>query len=227
MRDAVIDISPLDLIVLHRPVLSTSSELLRAHGGDLEELRLSIAEGFGTSSEWCEVGDELHTVTAGDAETRLRPRANTPAWDADYFHAGWSSTYAEVPADRRALMAVYVDRLHDLDVSLLQEPDLRAAAADGGASAVDRLVRRHVSRADERHAALDGLISALINPDGILPNWAQDLVHREVDDLNMTREWLTSAVVAYHHGTAGRRPDTVFGGIRYDFACGSVNLVRS
>lgn len=227
MRDAAIDISPLDLIVLHRPVLSVSSELLHAHCGDLEELRLSIAEGFGTSSEWCKVGEDLHTVTAGDAEIRLRPRADTPAWDADYFHAGWSGTYAEVPADRRAPMAAYVDRLHDLDVSLLQASDLRAAAANGGASAVDQLVRRHVSRADARHAALDGLISALINPDGTLPNWAEDLVHREVDDLNMIREWLTSAVLAYHHGTAGLRPDTVFGGVRYDFACGSVNLVRS
>ncbi|MFF3403495.1 hypothetical protein ACFYW6_33990 [Streptomyces sp. NPDC002659] len=193
----------------------------------MEELRSDIAEGFGSDEQWCEVGNDLHTVSIGDAEIRLRLQPDTASWHADLFGAGWDSfQYACVPAERRAAVAVYVDRMKELTEGLVQESDLRGAAAEGGFPAVDRLVRRHVGLLDERYAALDSLHSALLTSAGVLPDWAQEFVRSEAEDLNTAREWLTSAVVAYHHGSAGQRPDTLFGGICFWFSTGSVNLVR-
>ncbi|MFF0561735.1 hypothetical protein [Streptomyces sp. NPDC004266] len=213
------------LSIRHRPVLTASSELVRAHGHDLEDLRLSVTEGFGPGADWCEVDEELHTITMGDAEIRLRPRPDTPAWHAEYFPAGWGSRFEHVPLERRTDIAAYVDRTYDLVEGLLQECDLRAAASEGGAVAVDRLVRTHIGLADERYAALDSLHSALLTPEGVLPDWALELIHIEAEGLNTTREWLTSAVVSYHHGTAGRRPVTIYGGVCFGFSEGAIDLV--
>lgn len=66
----------------------------------------------------------------------------------------------------------------------------------------------------------------MINDTGRLPGWAWTLVRNEAEDLHMAREWLTSAVVTYHHGTAGPRPDMIFGGICYPFSGGAVDLTR-
>lgn len=35
-----------------------------------------------------------------------------------------------------------------------------------------------------------------------------------------------SQVLAYHHGSAGHRPETIFGGICYEFSTGTVDLAR-
>ncbi|MGP3951228.1 hypothetical protein [Streptomyces sp. 7N604] len=224
---AIIDISALNLSVGHRPVISASSDLVRARSGSLEEVRCAIAEGFGPDGEWCYVGNDLHTVSIGDAEIRLRLQSDTASWHADYFGAGWeSSRYACVPAERRAEIAVYVDCTKGLKAGLVQESDLRAAAAEGGFPAVDRLVRRHIALMDEWYAALDSLHGALLTSAGALPAWALEFVRGEGEDLNSAREWLTSAVVDYHHGTAGRRPDTLFGGVCFVFSTGSVDLLR-
>ncbi|MFF8387743.1 hypothetical protein ACF053_29455 [Streptomyces kanasensis] len=223
---ADLDISRLRLQVRGLPVLSASAELVRGHFHDLEDLTDSIREGFGPGGSWCEVGQDLHTVTQGDAEIRLRQREDGSAWHADYFQAGWlSGRFDGVPAERRLDVASYVDRTDALTEGLLQASDLRAAAAEGGFPAVDRLVRHHVRLADERYAALDDLVSNLVTNEGRLPGWALNLVHREADDLNATREWMTNAVVEYHHGTAGKRPDTIFGGIQFDFTHFLFNLV--
>lgn len=226
MSDPVIDISALSLSLRHRPVLSASSDLVRSRDDSLEELRSDIAEAFGPDEKWCQVGNDLHTVSIGDSVIRLRLQPDTASWHADLFGAGWDNfEYACVPAERRAEVAAYVDRTKDLTEGLVQASDLRAAAAEGGFPAVDRLVRRHVGLLDERYAALDSLHSALLTSAGALPEWALEFVRSEAEDLNTAREWLTSAVVAYHHGSAGQRPDTLFGGVCFWFSASSVNLV--
>ncbi|MFF8022225.1 hypothetical protein ACFZDJ_14080 [Streptomyces sp. NPDC007896] len=227
MPGTVIDISVLDVAVRQRPVLTASPELVRGHGGDMDDLKLSIAEGFAPDGRWCEVGGDLHTISIGDAEIRLRRLPDTVAWHADYFNAGWcSSKYEHVPAEHRRTVAMHVDRAAGLFEGLLQEADLRTAAAQGGPRAVDELVRHHVYLADQRHEALDTLLRDLTAPDGTLPVWARTLLHEEAEDLNMTREWLGSAVLDYHHGSAGYRPTTIFGGICFEFSTGVINLVR-
>ncbi len=228
MPGTVIDISALNVAVRQRPVLTASHELVRSHGSDMGEIKLSIAEGFGPDGTWCEVGDDLHTISIGDAEIRLHPLADTVGWHADYFNAGWhSSKYESVPPEYRPIVAAYVDRVADLFDGLLQEADLREAAAEGGPRAVDALVRRQVHLADQRHEALDALLRSLNASDGALPAWARTLLHDEAEHLNMTREWLGSAAVAYHHGSAGHRPTTIFGGICFEFSTGTVDLVSA
>ncbi|TXS63824.1 hypothetical protein EAO76_40530 [Streptomyces sp. sk2.1] len=136
------------------------------------------------------------------------------AWHANYFDAAWgSSQYRTVPAESRADVATYVDRTRELRWGLLQESDLRKEAAEGGFAAVDRLVRDLVGLQDEWFAALDGLHGALRSAAGTLPSWAEQFLREEAEELSTAREWLTSAVLAYHHGTAGRRPDTLYGRI--------------
>ncbi|WP_228984225.1 hypothetical protein [Streptomyces sp. DH12] len=219
------DISSLKVQVRGRPVISASAELVHGHFHDLADLADSIREGFGSKGDWCEVGPDLHTVTWGDAEIRLRPAEGLAAWRADYFQAGWLGRFDKVPEERRVDVARYVDRAADLTEGLLQASDLRAAAASGGLPAADRLVRRHVQLIDERYAALDHLVSDLLTDEGRLPAWALDVVHCQADDLNMAREWLGSAVVEFHHGTAGQRPVTIFGGVQFEFTNFLLNLV--
>ncbi|MEU1377943.1 hypothetical protein ABZ442_30465 [Streptomyces triculaminicus] len=225
MPDSAVDVSALGLVFRHRPVVSASLDLTRAHA-DMEELGISITAGFGPLGEWCEVGNDLHTVTSGDWEIRLRLEPHTAAWHADYFGAAWGSgaKFEGVPAEYRVEVAAYVDRLEEVEEALLQEATLRAAAADGGPAAVDALVRHRVVLLDEQFAVLDRLHSVLITHAGTLPAWALQVVRREAEGLNSAREWLTSAVTAYHHGSAGRRPDTLFGGVVFEFSGGSVEL---
>jgi len=118
-----------------------------------------------------------------------------------------------------------VDRKHELRERCVQESDLREAAGAGGAPAVERLVRYHRDVLDRQYAALDTLLSDLVTSEGRLPAWAREVMHAEVQEHHMRREWLGSAVIAYLcGGSAGRRPDLVFGGVRYDFSAGSVDL---
>ncbi|MEU0845713.1 hypothetical protein ABZ370_40545 [Streptomyces sp. NPDC005962] len=200
--------------------------LQRSWGGDLDELRDCLLEHFSPVG-YCEVGSDLHTVTLGSAETRLRSRPDDASWHADLFHAGWlDSPYKSVPTDYRRQVAAYVDRAHELNEGCLQESDLREAAGEGGAPAVERLVRRHREVLDQHYAALDTLVGDLVAPDGRLFPWARGLVHDEVQTHHMRREWLGSAAIAYLSGSSGQRPDTLFGGVRYDFRADSVDLAR-
>ncbi|MGA5564326.1 hypothetical protein ACPCUV_24615 [Streptomyces platensis] len=227
MPASLVDISHLRLVVHQRPVVSASAELTRCWAGDLGELRDCLLEQFAPVGNYCEVGSDLHTVTVGSAETRLRPRRDGASWHADLFHAGWLNyPYKSIPADYRRQVAAYVDRAHELDEGCLQESDLREAAGEGGAPAVERLVRGHRDALDQLYAALDALIDDLVAPDGVLFPWARALVHVEVQTHHMRREWLGSAAIGYLCGSAGQRPDTLFDGIRYDFRAGSVDLAR-
>ncbi|MFD6989277.1 hypothetical protein [Streptomyces sp. NPDC059943] len=225
LTSSTIDISALALSFRDHPIATASTELVDSHGGDLEDLACAISESFTPEGEWCRVENDFHTVTMGSAETRLRLREETAAWHADLFHAGWQThPYQDVPEEHRVHAAAYVDRTHELVVGLLQVSDLREAAGEGGFPVVDQLVRRHLGLLEERYAALDDLHSALTNDTGRLPEWAWTLVRHEAEDLHMAREWVCSAVVTYHHGTAGPRPDMIFGGICYPFSAGAVDL---
>ncbi|UKY54970.1 hypothetical protein [Streptomyces inhibens] len=228
MPASVIDISHLSLVVHQRPVVSASAELVRCWSGDLDELKECVLEHFAPSGGYCEVGNDLHSVTMGSAETRLRPGPDDASWHADLFHAGWHDfPYKDVPVNYRRQVADYVDRKHELREGCVQESDLREAAGEGGAPAVERLARYHRDVLDQQYAALDTLFSDLVTPKGKLPAWARKLAHAEVQEHHMRREWLGSAVIAYLcGGSAGRRPDTIFGGVRYDFTDGSLDLTR-
>ncbi|MDJ1132020.1 hypothetical protein [Streptomyces iconiensis] len=226
---STVDISHLRLLVHQRPVASASEEIVRSHGDDLDDLREALREHFAPLGGYCEVGSDLHSVTIGSAETRLRPRLDGDSWHADLFHAGWlNSPYSGVPAEYRQQVADYVDRAHELDEGCLQESDLREAAGRGGAPAVERLVRDHRDVLDQHYAVLDDLIDELVAPEGqwLFPR-ARELVYSEVQTHHMRREWLGSAALGYLcGGSAGHRPDTIFGGVRYDFRRGSVDLAR-
>ncbi|KUO22172.1 hypothetical protein [Streptomyces dysideae] len=228
MPESVIDISHLSLVVHQRPVASASAELVKCWSGDMDELKECILEHFAPGASYCEVGNDLHSVTMGSAETRLRPRPGDASWHADLFHAGWHDfPYKDVPENYRRQVAAYVDRKYELHEGCVQESDLREAAGEGGAPAVERLVRYHRDVLDQQYAALDTLLNDLVTPEGRLSAWARELMHTEVQEHHMRREWLGSAVIAYLcGGSAGRRPDTIFGGIRYDFRAGSVELTR-
>lgn len=223
MHDTDVDLSTRDLHIRGRLVVSASSELVRGHY-DLDELVETIEHSFADGRPWCEVGHELHTISNGEGEIRLTPLLEN--WHADFFDAGWNSDgYAQVPAQSRPPVAAYVDAVHGLKPGLVQEMDLREAAADGGARAVDRLVRRQLGLLDARFDALDQLHGCLTGPTGRLPGWGQAFIRLEAEDLNAARENLSSAVLAFHHGSAGRRPDTLWGGIWFPFSTGAVNLV--
>ncbi|MFE3946203.1 hypothetical protein ACFXPV_30750 [Streptomyces sp. NPDC059118] len=210
-RGEVVDLSRLNLLVCGRPVASASTELFRGHDGRLEDVKETFEACFSPSSHWCEVNGDLHTISGGDAEIRLSLQLHGTAWYADYFDAAWGShQYRTVPVESRADVAMYVDRTKELRWGLLCESDLRKEAAEGGGAAVDCLVRYLVGLQDEWFAALDGLHDALLDPAGTLPAWAEQFLQEEAEDLSTAREWLTSAVLAYHHGTAGRRPDTLY-----------------
>ncbi|MFF4647732.1 hypothetical protein [Streptomyces sp. NPDC001389] len=223
-----VDLSSLGMTVRGLPVVSASEEITKCWGSATQELVEYVDEVFtGSQSQVAEVGAQLHTVGLGDVETRLRPWGEARAWHLDFFPAGWTNhPYDRVPAGRRAEVAAYTDMVAGALDSRLREGDLRAAAAEGGVAAVDRLVRARVERLDQRHAALDSLHSALLDETRHLPGWALDFLLYEVEDLNSDREWLGAAVVAYHHGSAGRRPENVFGGICYVFTEGAVDLAR-
>ncbi|MFJ7201632.1 MULTISPECIES: hypothetical protein [unclassified Streptomyces] len=209
-----VDLSTLNLLVRGRPVASASTELFRGHGGRLDEVKETVEECFNSGGRWCEVSGDLHTISGGDGEIRLSLQSHGTAWYADYFDAAWGSRqYRTVPVESRTYVATYVDRTKTLRWGLLQESDLRKEAAEGGFSAVDRLVRDLVGLQDEWFAALDDLHGALLDSAGTLPAWAEQFLQEEAEELNTAREWLTSAVVAYHHGSAGRRPDTLYGRI--------------
>lgn len=222
----VVDVSGLGLSVRGLPVISASKEVMRCYGSDAEELIGYVDEVF-SGTEWAAVGAELHSVGRGSVETRLRPWKGTCAWHLDFFPAAWTEhPYDRIPAERRAEVAAYADQVAGLLDSRLRESDLRGAAAEGGAAAVDRLVRGRVERLDQRHAALDALHSSLVNENLRLPHWALNFMLYEVETLNADREWVGAAVVAYHHGSAGRRPENVFGGVSFVFTNGSVDLAR-
>ncbi|MFI9206316.1 hypothetical protein [Streptomyces sp. NPDC053048] len=228
MTDTVVDLSACDLSFRHRRLVSASPELVRAWGEDLEELREDIAEHFGPEGSWCEVGGDLHTLTDGEWEVRLRIQPDSACWHADVFGAGWrTSPYDAVPPEYRAEVAAYVDQSRALSKGLVQESALRQAAAEGGGPAVDRLVHSEFDRLDQWFTALDQLHTALQGPAEEPPSWAYDLVRDELQELNTAREWLLSATAEYSWGRSGPRPDTLFAGLRYVFSTGWVDLMRS
>ncbi|MEU4729549.1 hypothetical protein [Streptomyces sp. NPDC023588] len=222
----VVDLSGLGMSVRGLPVISASQEIMRCYGSTPDELIEYVEEVF-SGSEWAEIGVELQSVGRGSVETRLRPWGDARAWHLDFFPASWTEhPYDRVPAGRRAEVAAYVDTVASILDGRLRESDLRAVAAEGGAAAVDRLVRGRVERLDQRHAALDALHGSLVDESLRLPRWALDFMLCEVETLNADREWLGAAVVAYHHGSAGRRPENVFGGVSFVFTAGAVDLAR-
>jgi len=219
------DITDLHISFADLPIASASAELVHGFFGDLDELGEALREYFAERASWCRVGNAVHTVTCGDAEVRLLPVPDVSAWHANYFHAGWGSEEGtRIPPEFRLQYATYVDRRHEVRESCLQGEDLRAAAAKEGAAGVDQLVRHHCARLTEWYDALDHLLSS-VHADSELPDWAMMMTKAELLDWHRTREYLTSAVLEYHHGNTGPRPETVFGNLRFDFSTRSVELV--
>jgi len=231
MSDTDVDISYVKLDILDRPVGTASLELIRSYGlmpGELEidELVDHLVETFVLGEDWCTVGEDLHQVSSGSAEVRLRARDGS-SWHADLFHANWGkfSDYENVPSDYRPVVATYVDRMRLLEFGVPQEADLRAAAAEGGAVAVDRIIQHCIRMLDRQIAAVDALHTGLHTPEGILPGWARRVVRQQAADWLFRREYVTSAVLGYHHGSTGSRPDTIDGGISFPFALGAFDIL--
>lgn len=223
---SVVDIAVLGLQVRGLPVIAASQAMMNSWRHDLEDLAECLGEVF-SGTGYAEVGTELHQLSEGDAELRLRPWTGAQAWHLDFFPAGWSHhPYDGVPPERRVEVAAYTDQVAGLRDSRLRENDLRTASASGGAACVDGLVRERVGRLDQRHAALDLLHGSLVGEDLRLPHWALNFILHEIEDLNAEREWVGAAVLSYHHGSAGHRPDNVFGGVSFLFTHGSVDLAR-
>ncbi|MEU1824157.1 hypothetical protein ABZ502_17235 [Streptomyces abikoensis] len=227
MTGSVVDISVYGLVFRHRPVTSASPELVTASGEDLGKLCEDIAEQFGPGAQWCEVGHDLHTVTSGSVETRLRLQPETCTWHADFFDVGWlNEPFDAVPPEYRAEVAAYVDLARSLWQGLVRASALRQAAAEGGIPAVNRLVHGEFDRLDAWFAALDTLHTALQGAGEQPPPWAYRLVREELQWLNSAREWLLSASAEFCWGRSGPRPDTLFEGLRYIFTTGWVDLMR-
>ncbi|RZU37607.1 hypothetical protein EV284_2783 [Streptomyces sp. BK022] len=224
-----LDITALNVAFNGLPVTSASVALVSGYFGDLDELGESLREYFADGASWCRVGNAVHTVSDGDAEVRLVPRSEVPTWHADYFRACWGSREgARIPPEFRPQYASYVDRRQETRESCLRGQDLRAVAAKDGAGGVDKLVRHHQTQLAEWYAALDQLLCSLHtaeDPTEDLPEWVTSVATDELLDWHRTREYLTSAVLEYHHGDSGPRPDTVFGNLRFDFSTVAVELV--
>ncbi|MGA5559204.1 hypothetical protein [Streptomyces lavendulocolor] len=227
LPDDRVDITALNVSFADLRVASASVDLVRGFGGDLNELGEWLLEGFADGASWCRVGNAVHTVTDGDAEMRLVPQSEVPTWHADYFQAGWGSGQgARIPPEFRPQYARYVDRRHATRESCLQGEDLRAAAAKGGARGVDKLVRHHRAQLAEWYDALDQMLQS-VRTSADLPGWAEPVAKDELLDWHRTREHLTSAVLEYHHGDTGPRPDTVSGDLCFHLSTGSLELVNA
>ncbi|MFJ5588336.1 hypothetical protein ACIQCG_01135 [Streptomyces noursei] len=225
-----LDITALNIAFDGMPVASASSALVNGHGGDLERLGEALRESFAEGASWCRVGGAVHTVSREEVELRLVPRSDTPAWHADYFKASWGNCDgARIPPDFRLQYAAYVDRREKAREPCLQNKDLRAAAAKSGARGVDRLVRHHQAQLAEWYSALDHLLCSLFaaQPLEKLPKWAASVAKDELLDVHRTREYLTSAVLEYHHGDSGPRPETVFGNLYFHLSTVDVELVTA
>ncbi|MEU5976354.1 hypothetical protein [Streptomyces sp. NPDC047315] len=220
-----LDITSLNVFFDGRPVVSASAAVIRGFGGELDDLGEALREYFVEGASWCRVGDDVHTVTADEFEVRLSSSSGTSGWHVDHFHAGWCSPEGKlVPEDARPQYARYVDSKRRVRESCLEGEDLRAAAAKGGPPRVDELVRRHAARLAEWYDALDELLRAVTTASG-LPAWVKPVVRSELLDWHRTREYLTSAVLDYHHGDPGPRPDTVFGNLCFGFSTTAVELM--
>nr|WSX75948.1 hypothetical protein OH826_20100 [Streptomyces sp. NBC_00899] len=220
-----VDISALNCWFAEVPVSSASAELVRGSFGDLDGLGETLREVFADGASWCRVDLAVHTVTGDEAEVRLVPRSDEPTWHADYFHAGWRSTAgARIPPEFRPQYAAYVDRRHETRESCLLGEDLRAVAAADGAGGVDKVVRHHCAQLAQWYDALDRLLLSARTGAG-LPEWATSTAKDELLDWHRTREYLTSAVLEYHHDDNGPRPETVWGNLNFHFSTGSVELV--
>ncbi|MFE7129508.1 hypothetical protein ACFVIM_01465 [Streptomyces sp. NPDC057638] len=222
-----LDITGLNVAFAGLRVTSASAELVNGFGGDLDELGHALREDFADGASWCRISNAVHTVTDGDAEVRLVSQPDVPTWHADYFHAGWGSREgALVPPEHRPQYASYVDRRHQTRESCLQGKDLRAAAAGGGSSGVDTLVRHHREQLTEWYAALDQLLRSVhTTEDEDIPEWITLVAKDELLNWHRTREYLMSAVLEYHHGDTGPRPETVLGNLRFDFSTVSVEMM--
>ncbi|MBL1086745.1 hypothetical protein JK359_33100 [Streptomyces actinomycinicus] len=223
--DDRLDITALNIAFAGLPVSSASAALVKGFGGDLDDLGESLREYFADDASWCRIGNTVHTVTDGDAEVRLVPRSDVPTWHADYFQAGWGSREgARIPPEFRLQYAKYVDRRYKARESCLQGKDLRSVAAKDGAGGVDKLVRHHQAQLAEWYAALDHLIRSVQTAED-LPEWAISVAKDELLDWHRTREYLTSAVLEFHYGDAGPRPETVLGNLCFRFSTVAVELV--
>ncbi|MEU5436410.1 hypothetical protein AB0G73_23950 [Streptomyces sp. NPDC020719] len=223
-----LDITALNVAFAGLPVASASAELVNGFSGDLEELGEALREHFADGASWCRVGNAVHTVTDGSAEVRLAPRPDVPTWHADYFQASWGSgDGALIPPESRPQYATYVDRRYTARESCLQSEDLREAAATNGAGGVDKLVRHHQAQLAEWYAALDDFLRSVEPPDDVedFPGWVTSVVKAELLDWHRTREYLASAVLAYHHGDTGPRPETVWGNLCFHFSTATLELV--
>ncbi|MFJ2875562.1 MULTISPECIES: hypothetical protein [unclassified Streptomyces] len=223
-----LDITALNIAFDGLPVASASAALVNGFSGDLDELGTTLREYFADDASWCRIGDAVHTVAKGEGEVRLVPRSDATTWHADYFQAGWGSREgARIPPEYRLQYARYVDRRQKARESCLQGEDLRAVAAKDGAGGVDKLVRHHQAQLGEWYTALDQLLCSVHTAGDDAPEWATSMARDELLDLHRTREYLTSAVLEYHHGDTGPRPDTVWGNLRFDFSTFCVELAPS
>ncbi|MEU8927575.1 hypothetical protein AB0D10_42845 [Kitasatospora sp. NPDC048545] len=92
-----------------RPILSVEQDLADSYRGSDLTVAEHLAELFVPDGDWCHVGPDVHSVTDGGAEVRLRSTA--AGWRADSFDSGWGplAEFGDVPAEHRHAVAVYVD----------------------------------------------------------------------------------------------------------------------
>ncbi|MGX5397123.1 hypothetical protein ACWLMY_35335 [Streptomyces anulatus] len=223
--DNRLDISALGVEFAGLPVASASVELVDCWSGDLKELKEALTEWFTDDASWCRIGEDVHSMTEGSSETRLIPRPGAPGWHAESVHvAGWRTPEgARIPTEYRWQYTRYADRRHETRESCLQEADLREAAAKDGAAGVDKLVRHQQAQLTKWYDALDEFISS-VHATEALPGWVAPVVGDELRDWHRTREFLTSAVMKYHHGDVAPRPDTVFNTLGSEFSTARFEL---
>lgn len=144
--------------------------------------------------------------------------AHVPDLAADALLAncleGWAARYGEIPAEYLPAVTTYITEGIGAIPDLFDQLDgqsLRQLAADvsaegaSPAAVVDQYVRAHLAYLDQWFTALDTLDSELRDGRGRLPDWAEPVTRGIALEIFAADTALKSAVIDYHHGSAGQR----------------------
>ncbi|MEW2064706.1 hypothetical protein AB0899_28780 [Streptomyces sp. NPDC007002] len=71
--------------------------------------------------------------------------------------------------------------------------------------------------------ALDEFIASVHTTED-LPGWAEQVVAEELREIHQSREFLTSAIMKYHHGDLAPRPDTVLDKPSFELSTVTIRL---